>query len=308
VYFKILEQCDAIVEVMLKRRIETTTSRTAEWMCMSRAASSTEKNACYRCDDYIARSLVPVFFNIPFVVKLFIKLFAAKGAYEYVIARTKYIDSVVKECLSDGFSQIAIFGAGFDTRALRFQSNAQKARIYELDAPATQEAKIGQYKKRHLEIPYNLVFVPVDFERESPLIKLEQSGFKRNSKTLFLLEGLLMYLQPEAVDQTFQMICELAGAGSQVVFDCIYMSVLRRENLYYGEQGFLDKVTSQGEKWNFGIEKGGLENFVEAHGCRLLDCKDAMALEDLFFKDQNSQKIGRINGTHFLARVTVING
>jgi O-methyltransferase involved in polyketide biosynthesis len=78
---------------------------------MCRAVSSYENNACYRCDDYVARSLMPGFFHVPLIGKLFIKLFAPKGRYEYIIARTKYIDAVVKKCLSNGFTQIVIFGA-----------------------------------------------------------------------------------------------------------------------------------------------------------------------------------------------------
>jgi len=277
-------------------------------MCMCRAVSSAEKNPCYRCEDYVARSLMPIFFSIPSIAKLFIKLFAAKGAYEYVIARTKYIDAVVKECLSNGFTQIVIFGAGFDTRALRFQTETQYAKIYELDAAVTQEAKFGQYKRRHLDIPPNLTFIPIDFEKESPSLKLELSGFKRNEKTLFLLEGVLMYLQPQSVDETLKMICELAGAGSEVVFDCIYASVLRHENKYYGEQGFSNKVSNQGEQWNFGIEEGDLEHFVAMHGCRLLDYKNASGLETMYFKDQSGRAVGRINGTHFLTRASITKG
>jgi len=43
--------------------------------------------------------------RIPFVGRLLIGVFAAKGIYEYVIARTKYIDAVFRQALSDQFSQ-----------------------------------------------------------------------------------------------------------------------------------------------------------------------------------------------------------
>ena len=45
---------------------------------------------------------------------LFVKVAAAKGIYEYIIARTKYIDAAFKEALADHFGQILIFGAGFE--------------------------------------------------------------------------------------------------------------------------------------------------------------------------------------------------
>jgi methyltransferase (TIGR00027 family) len=215
----------------LKKRIETKTSRTAEWVCLCRAISSLEKDNCYRSDDRVALSLLPHFLrlliHIPFVGRLFLRVFAARGIYEYVIARTKYIDAVFRQALSDQFSQILLFGAGFDTRALRFQEEARQTKIFELDAPATQEAKLAQYKKRHLSIPPNAVFVPIDFDRESLPLKLGQAGFRTDERSLFILEGVLEYLQPQSVDQTFRTIRELAGAGSEVVFNYIYASATK---------------------------------------------------------------------------------
>jgi methyltransferase (TIGR00027 family) len=291
---------------MSKRRIEHTTSRTAEWICMSRAISSLERDPCYRSDDWVALALLPSFlrlmFHIPFTRRLMLKAFAAKGSYEYIIARTKYIDAVFSRALSNRFDQILLFGAGFDTRALRLQGKARKTRIFELDAPATQQAKIGQYRKLYYRIPSNVVFVPIDFDKESLTKKLDQAGFKRNKRSLFILEGVLMYLLPQSVEQTFQTIRELAGAGSEVVFDYIYASVLRRENLYYGEEGFSDSVAKAGEGWRFGIEKAEIKQFLSTYGLKLRDHRDSHELEKMYFQDSSGRIVGRVNGTHCLAR------
>jgi methyltransferase (TIGR00027 family) len=291
---------------MSERRIETTTSRTAEWTCLSRAISSLEKSPHYRSDDFLALSLVPGFirllFHIPFGGRLLLKVFAAKGMYEYVIARTKYIDAVFKRALSERFAQVLLFGAGFDTRALRFQKEAGEARIFELDAAVTQEAKIGQYRKRGLGIPSNVVFVPIDFDKESLTLKLDQAGFKAGQKTLFILEGVSMYLEPESVDQTFRTIQELAGAGSEVVFDFIQASVLRHEGTRYGEKGTTKTMAKTGEPWRFGLEEGEIGPFLSRYGFELRDRRDARDLEEMFFQDPAGGVVGRINATHCLAR------
>jgi methyltransferase (TIGR00027 family) len=291
---------------MSEKRIDTTTSRTAEWMCLFRAISSLENDPCYRSDDRIALSLLPdflrVLIHIPFVGRLLLRLFAAKGIYEYVIARTKYIDAVFRQALSGEFSQILIFGSGFDTRALRFQEEARQTKIFELDAPATQEAKLGQYQKRHLSIPSNVVFVPIDFDREPLALKLKQVGFKGNEKSLFILEGVLEYLKPQSVDQTFRTIRELAAAGSEVVFNYVYASVLRHEDIYYGEKGAVDAVAKAGESWQFGIEKGEIGRFLSGYGFELLDHRDARDLEEMYFSNPAGRIVGRVHGTHCLAR------
>ena len=279
-----------------------TSSRTAAWTCLCRAISSLEKSPFYRSDDRLAVSLLPcllmLLIRIPYAGRLFFRIFAAKGIYEYVIARTRYIDAVFTRALDHRFAQILIFGAGFDTRALRFQDKARQTRIFELDAPSTQEAKIAQYKKRRLEIPPHLVFVAIDFDRELLSHKLDAAGFQKDRKSLFILEGLLMYLDPESVRRTFQTIGEYAGAGSLVVFDYVQASVLRRENTLYGESGIVESVLKAGEQWRFGIEPLEIGQFAAAYGLEVTDHKCVQELEAAYFHDADGGTVGRVNGTH----------
>ena len=114
---------------MTSKRIETTTSRTAEMTCISRAASFLESDPRYHSDDHLAPKLLPGFFNalihIALFRKFFVSILAPAGIYEYVIARTKYIDNANRQALAERFEQILLFGAGFDTRALRFKHEAK---------------------------------------------------------------------------------------------------------------------------------------------------------------------------------------
>ncbi len=287
---------------MSGKRIEVTTSRTAEWTCMCRAISSLEKSRFYKSDDRLALSLLPyllmLLIRIPFAGRLMLRIFAAKGIYEYVIARTKYIDTVFRQALSEHFDQILLFGAGFDTRALRFEQQALQTRIFELDAPATQQAKIRQFRKRHLGIPSNLVFIAIDFDRESLYDKLDIAGFHRDRRSLFILEGLLMYLEQESVHKTFQTIEQYAGVGSRIVFDYIQASVLRHETALYGQSKIAQSVSKAGEQWRFGIEPAKIAQFLTAYGFEVSDHRCAQDLEAMYFQDADGRRVGRVNGTH----------
>lgn len=288
----------------MSRRIETTTSRTAEMTCLSRAASYMETSPNYHSGDAIAPLLLPDYIRLLFhfsaIRRYFIRKMAPHGMYEYVIARTKYIDGVFSQALAEQFGQILIFGAGFDTRALRFQNKAQNTRLFELDVPTTQQAKRGQYIHRRLTIPGNLTFIAIDFEKELLSDKLEEAGFRKSQRCLFILEGLLMYLQPESVKTTLRTIQEYTGKGSWIVFDFVYASVLRKEGLYFGEAEVVDMVYKAGEGWQFGIEKDALEPFLAEYGFKIIDQKDAAALEEAYFTDETGKPIGKINGTHCL--------
>jgi methyltransferase (TIGR00027 family) len=288
----------------MDRRIETKTSRTAEMTCLSRAASYWETDRHYKSDDSIAPLLLPTYIKpllrVPLTRNILLRMIAPKGIYQYVIARTKYIDAVYEQAMAEQFDQILIFGAGFDTRAVRFQGQGQYTRVFELDVPVTQQAKIGQYQKRHLAIPSNLTFIAIDFDKEKLPAKLDEAGFHKGQRSLFVLEGLLMYLQPESVQETFQTIREYAGKGSWVVFDYLDALVLRKEGSHYGEAEIAETVSSVGEQWCFGIEKAGIGRFLSQYGFDLIDHKDAKELEKEYFVDKAGNLVGRVNETHCL--------
>jgi methyltransferase (TIGR00027 family) len=250
--------------------------------------------------------LVPTFLrfllHIPVVRRFYSQVLAPRGIYEYAIARTKHIDAVFGEALAQGFAQILIFGAGFDTRALRFQAEAGETRIFELDVPITQQAKLDQYARRGLSIPANVEFISIDFDRESLPEKLEEAGFGRGGRSLFVLEGLLMYLQPRSVDETFKVIPGFAGEGSEVVFDYVRASVLQQAGSYYGEREIVKTVAKAGERWHFGIEEGELEGFLKKYGLRVSEHQDAQDLERRYFTDASGEIVGQVNGTHCLVR------
>ena len=133
-------------------------------------------------------------------------------------------------------------------------------------------------------MPRNVVFVPIDFDRESISSKLDAAGFNRDKRSLFILEGLLMYLQLISVDITFRAIQVFAGKGSEVVFDHIYDSVLRHKKRYYGEAEIIEMVSKAGEEWHFGIEKGEIARFLATYDLKLIEQMDAKDLEEMYFK------------------------
>lgn len=186
---------------------------------------------------------------------------------------------------------------------MRFHAKSQYTRTFELDSPHTQQAKIKQLRKRNLNIPANLVFIEVDFEKESLSHKLDSAGFQKGCRNFFILEGLLMYLEPESVRETFQAIREYAGQGSRVVFDNIQASVLRHENALYGEAGLLESVSKAGAQWRSGLGPSEIASFAVAQCFEGSDNKCANELETTYFQEADGWTVGRVIGTHCIATV-----
>jgi methyltransferase (TIGR00027 family) len=215
------------------------------------------------------------------------------------------MDAAFLEALEARFAQIVLLGAGFDTRALRFANHNHGTKVFELDAPATQEPKLEILRKKRLNIPPELVFTSIDFDREDIFDVLTKAGYQDGQETLFLWEGVSMYLSAQAVDGTLAFIQTHASPGSQVVFDYTYVSVLRQENRYYGEQGIFETVAKTGEGWTFGLEEGEVEPFLAARGFEMLAHYTPVELEKLYLTTEDGSLHGRVNGTHCIVLAAV---
>ncbi|MBN1888987.1 MAG: SAM-dependent methyltransferase [Thermoflexales bacterium] len=222
----------------------------------------------------------------------------APGIHNYVLARTGLLDHAFVDALERGFPQIVLLGSGMDTRALRFQDRNKGTTIFDLDIHATQRYKRELIERKKVALPNALVFAPIDFNKQRLADVLTAAGYRDGQQTLFLWEGVTMYLEPEAVDGTLAFIRSSAAEGSLVVFDYVRASVLRRENTLYGEKGSYDMVAKAGERWMFGIEDGAIESFLAERDFKLLAHYAPSDLEAAYLTAEDGTKAGRINETH----------
>jgi len=287
---------------MAERAIERKGSSTAGYTCFSRACATKDEDEHFRGPDYLAEIFLPfmprILFSVAPLRKWLMRRMFPAGIHEYVLARTRLLDEAFVHALDQGFSQIVLLGAGMDTRALRFQDRNEGTTIYELDIYATQRHKREVYERKKIALPAALVFVTIDFNKERLADVLSRAGYLEQQRTLFLWEGVTMYLEPEAVDGTLRFIRNSSAPGSIVVFDYVRGSVLRRENTLYGEKGGYDRVARAGERWTFGIEDGAIERFLATRGLKLLAHHAPSDLVAAYFTAEDGTKLARINETH----------
>ncbi|EFA84366.1 hypothetical protein PPL_03444 [Heterostelium album PN500] len=134
-----------------------------------------------------------------------------------IALRTKYIDDYITSKIGK-YQQFVILGAGLDTRALRLPFD-ERSTVWEIDFPQTFEYKSRVLeeatkivaplsKAKNIHIPSNLM------ETEQWIKKLEESGFDRSKPTVWLLEGLLMYLSIEEIELLLSSASSLSSSGS----------------------------------------------------------------------------------------------
>jgi len=294
---------------MSKRRIETQSSRTAAYTCFSRGCATRERDVRFRGPDDMAEIMFPPLPKLALKVaplrKFLMRQMFPPGIHEYVLARTKVLDAVFSDALEARFMQIVLLGAGFDTRALRFAGQNRGTRVFELDVATTQQPKIDILRRKKVPLPQELTFVSIDFNKDDLFETLSRAGYQERQKSLFLWEGVTMYLTAQAVDRTLDFICRHAAAGSRVAFDYIYASVVRHENRYYGEQGIFETVSKAGEGWTFGLEDGAIGVFLAERGFEIVAHYTPPELEKLYLTAEDGTPHGRVNGTHCIVVAAV---
>ena len=181
------------------------------------------------------------------------------GVLGWLVARERYIDDTLQASLQAGLEQLVILGAGYDSRPYRFEalkSSAATIRVFEVDHPATQVDKQDRLVKIFGQVPAHVVFVPVDFNTQSLPTRLSEMGYNPSLKTLFIWQGVSMYLQARAVDETLSFVETCSGTGSAIVFDYIYQSAL--DGLQkHGEVSNMRRYRFMtGEGLTFGIPRG----------------------------------------------------
>lgn len=134
---------------------------------------------------------------------------------DMMMLRVAFIDAVIAERKPQ---QVVILGAGLDTRSFRLQALAGVP-VIELDHPDTQAYK--RQRAALLGTPLaNLSFAPVDFTHDEPsplTAALATTGFDASVPTLWLWEGVIMYLEDRALRQTLSELRTLSAPGSTLV-------------------------------------------------------------------------------------------
>lgn len=287
---------------MDKNRIENKASHTAFMGAVHRFLATKDFRIDRKRLDTLAYVFMPTkakfFLKFEFFRKIFLKKLHKKvpGSYEYLTARTFFFDEIFENEAKDKISQIIVLGAGYDTRAIRFQNNTKNTKIFELDAPTTQKEKIHFLKKNNIQIPGNLIFAPINFDKENIKDALLSYGYNPKLKSLFLWEGVTMYLEPSSVNETFGFIQNNSGSESILAFDYFYKSIIDGTNTDFGADILSNSAENLGEQFKFGIEKGEIKEFLKLMNFELLQNFNSEELENTYLKTSNGDLIGNMYG------------
>lgn len=180
--------------------------------------------------------------------------------------RKRCLEELARAALGEGFSQLVVLGAGFDTLALRLHKSYPETTFFEVDHPATQRAKILALGGD--EIPArNMRFISLDLARGSlEGALLSRSDYDSSADTLFVAEGLLMYLALAEVDLILNFIRRYSGRASRLAFT--FMETRGDGRIGFRRSSPLVNawLRLRGESFRWGMPHAQAREFLAARG------------------------------------------
>jgi len=204
-------------------------SVTAIYVTFARAAATRDRELSKACSDPCAERLLPRAL-LPLLegagrsrlIADGVRRFSL-GMCDHIALRTALIDAALDHAMIDHqehaertpVEQVVILGAGFDARGHRMHA-LSKAVLFEVDHPATQ--KLKRKKARALPVAAREIrYASCDFQRTRIEEALAAQGFDASKRTVWIWEGVTMYLPPTGVVSSLQTISNLSAPDSLLI-------------------------------------------------------------------------------------------
>ncbi|MFE9118633.1 class I SAM-dependent methyltransferase [Streptomyces sp. NPDC007172] len=143
-----------------------------------------------------------------------------------IVIRTKFLDDLLWEASASGVRQVVLLGAGMDSRAFRMDW-PDGTRLFEVDTAAPLDFKASVLREERAVARCERITVPVDLREDWPGA-LAAAGHDPAVPTVWIAEGLLIYLPEDAVELLLTRIGAQSAAGSRLGLTLGSRGVLER--------------------------------------------------------------------------------
>ena len=214
-----------------------------------------------------------------------------------MLVRTRFVDDHLCHALQNGATQVIVLGAGFDTRAYRFEELLRNKTVFEVDYHSTQQLK----KRRLIEVlgtlPKHVRFAEVDFNKDALEDVLVSAGYRSSEKSFLIWEGVSMYLPEAAVRKTLRTIAEHSAPGSTLVMDFAGRAMIDilEEFLNLPQHKY---TTHWGEPWIFGLPDKQEREFFRECGLELCNVCSFFKADAInrYLTRSDGTKLGSLRG------------
>ncbi len=207
------------------------------------------------------------------------------GIQLHYALRKKWIEEAVRAGLAEGFRNLQVSGAGFDTLGLRLARERAGLAVLEVDHPSTQQAKTASLGAVG-GIPANIAFRALDLGHEGGAEDSLAGALEPGADTLVVAEGVLMYLPENQVRRFFEDLRRQFVGRLRVVFT--FMAPDRAGRVRFHNAGRLVDwwLDLKGEPFTWGIAPADLGAFLARAGFELIELAGHEQLRERYLEQQ----------------------
>lgn len=197
------------------------------------------------------------------------------------LARLRFTESRLHKFVENEPVQYVICGAGADS--FSFRNSNPNIEVFEVDHPDTQRYKRERIRTLEWNVPKNVHFVSVDFEKETMIGGLLNAGFSTQKRTFFSILGVSYYLTLPVFSNTLEQIASLSSLGSVVSFDFPL-----KEGNFPPRVAELEQITEDlGESMRGGFTYGEISRTLYALGFQIDTYYPPEKVQEHYFKDRS---------------------
>lgn len=230
--------------------------------------------------------------------------FSVPGMVSHYIIRKRRLEDIVKKTLSEStnLQQLVIIGAGLDTLGTRIAKNCKNLKVFEIDHPATSRLKQRSFEEGHVECPSSMSFHSFEVAGSTfPLFLKSIHDFSFDKKTLFIAEGVFMYLSMDDIKDTLNVMNEFSDRHASFVFTYMLPSEIDGRPAFKGQNRWADRwLGLKSEPFIWGASKEKMEDFIMQLGFDVFEHTDAEDLRRTYLRSSFERGIFSASGENIL--------
>jgi len=205
------------------------------------------------------------------------------GLMGWMFCRFRYIDDVLKDSIAKKEIETVVnLGVGMDCRAY-YIPGIESISYFEVDHPSVIKKKRAKMKKILGKLPNHVIFVPIDFEKQSLDTELKKAGYNLTSKTLFIWEGVTQYISKEANDSTLKHVAQ-AAPGSKIVFTYVLKSFIDGKNIHDGIKVMYKYMVKKYKLFIYGLDPNDIGDYLSKYSLSLIEDIGSEEMEERYMK------------------------
>ncbi|MFZ6677237.1 class I SAM-dependent methyltransferase [Undibacterium sp. Tian12W] len=207
--------------------------------------------------------------------------FTLPGILPHYVLRKIFIRKYVARSITAGSRQIVLLGAGYDTLCMELATQYPDLKLIEIDHPATQAVKRAAAGASGAAVAagaHRIHYIAAELGKQKLNEVLSNcKAFNPDIKTLFIAEGLLMYLTSDDIASLLKQM-QMAATKTALVFTWMEIQANGQPNFRPASKIIDFLLKKKAEPFLSGMPQDQVPAFLKQLGYAMQDLKESASI------------------------------